>query len=372
MGSPISPIVANIWMEYFEQKAISTSPVKPKVWLRYVDDTFCIINRNDTDTFLNHLNSVHPSTKFTMERENDGALAFLDVKVLRRENNSIGHTVYRKPTHTDKYLHATSHHHPTNLRSVVSALINRAHRICDSEHLQSELSHVDSVLEQNGYSKNQRHIRKRPSDDQTEQPSKRAFLPYMKGVTDRIGKVLKRHNIKTIFRPPKKIGQYLRSVKDKVPLQTPGVYAVPCSCGLFYIGQTKRSIQVRLKEHVKSIQKQSPQQSAICEHLMDATDDHWIRFDQVKVLSTDRFMIPRLVREAIEIKRHKNFNRDDSFTLSSSWTPVLNNASTRTFTQPQHQERDTVSIVCRQPQQQTQQNTIQTQRYNLRSRLTQQ
>lgn len=285
-----------------------------------------------------------------------------------KEDNTLGHTVYRKPTHTDRYLHATSHHHPANLRSVVSALVNRAHRICDNEHLQVELQHVDSALASNGYSKNQRRTHKRNPREQVEQLTSRAFLPYVKGVTDRIGKILKRYKIKTIFRPPQKIRQYLRSVKDNVPLQSPGVYAVPCSCGHFYIGQTKRSIGVRLKEHIKAVQNESPNKSAICEHLMD-NSDHWIRFDQAKVLSNERFMIPRLVREAIEIKRHPNFNRDNSFMLSSSWSPVLNSERFKYKHRIQHQEPDTVSIVCREGEHVQQQNqNVEMQRYNLRSR----
>ncbi|GJQ78841.1 hypothetical protein Trydic_g2681 [Trypoxylus dichotomus] len=58
------------------------------------------------DSFLGHRNSQHPDIKFTMEVEKDGVIPFLDVLVKRKPNARLGHSVYRKPTHTDRYLHA--------------------------------------------------------------------------------------------------------------------------------------------------------------------------------------------------------------------------------------------------------------------------
>jgi len=83
MGSPISPVVANIYMEFFEQEAITSAQTKPDIWLRYVDDTFILWphNRSELDTFLNHLNSVRPSIQ--LEIEDDRKLPFMDVQVTR-------------------------------------------------------------------------------------------------------------------------------------------------------------------------------------------------------------------------------------------------------------------------------------------------
>ena len=46
MGSPISPVVANICMEKIEETTIKITPVPPKIWKRFVDDTFSIIKKN--------------------------------------------------------------------------------------------------------------------------------------------------------------------------------------------------------------------------------------------------------------------------------------------------------------------------------------
>ena len=105
MGSPLSLIIADLYMEHFEQEAIRISEYKPNLWLRYVDDTFSIWKhgRARLQDFLTHLNSRRESIKFTMEIESENSLPFLDVKVTR-DRNQVHTSVYRKPTHTDRYL----------------------------------------------------------------------------------------------------------------------------------------------------------------------------------------------------------------------------------------------------------------------------
>ena len=53
---------------------------------------------------LDHLNSVKPSIRSTVEVEKDGGLPFLDTLLQRREDGGLDVTIYRKPTHTDRYL----------------------------------------------------------------------------------------------------------------------------------------------------------------------------------------------------------------------------------------------------------------------------
>ena len=51
MGSPICPIVANIFMEDFETRALATSPCTPKIQKRFVDDAFTVIKKNQKEAF---------------------------------------------------------------------------------------------------------------------------------------------------------------------------------------------------------------------------------------------------------------------------------------------------------------------------------
>ena len=71
---------------------------------------------------LQHLNSNEPSIQFTVERETDGKLPFLDTCVQRTTDGKLATVVYRKPTHTDKYLSFNSHHPRSHKKYVVTTL----------------------------------------------------------------------------------------------------------------------------------------------------------------------------------------------------------------------------------------------------------
>ena len=145
MGSPLSPVRANLFMEEFEKKALVTSTLKPGFWFRYVD-----VGLENLHRFLEHINSLHPSIKFTLDiQKEDKSIPFLDVMLVIKEDGSLGHKVYRKPTHTDRYLHYNSFHHPNIKNSLCKTLINRAKTICEVDNIEGELEHLRSVLKIN-------------------------------------------------------------------------------------------------------------------------------------------------------------------------------------------------------------------------------
>lgn len=152
MGSPLSPIVANLFMEKFE-RALDTYPLKPKRWKRYVDETNVIWphGKEELNKFLEHLNRLLEDIMFTMELEEDNNIPFLDVLIHKKQDGLLGHQVCRKKTHTESYLHASSHHHPTHRMGVLNTLAMRAIRIFDEEHLEQEKDHVTKVFSSIGY-----------------------------------------------------------------------------------------------------------------------------------------------------------------------------------------------------------------------------
>ena len=111
----------------------------------------------------------------------------------------------------------------------------------------------------NGYSKYQ--IKKVIKKAHNRSPKQNRYiegtmitLPYIKGTTDVIARILRKKKIRVTFYPPKSVGRMLDSSKDLVePLKQKGVYSVPCSCEIPYIRETGCSVQVRLKEHCVDI-----------------------------------------------------------------------------------------------------------------------
>ena len=84
MGSPISALIADLYMEAFDEQTLATAPQPPRIWKRYVDYTFTVMKQHNAGNFLSHLNQQHPSIRFTMETENNNKIAFLDSLVTRR------------------------------------------------------------------------------------------------------------------------------------------------------------------------------------------------------------------------------------------------------------------------------------------------
>ena len=79
MGYPISPIVANVYMEDLETNAIHTAEYPPRIWKRYVDDTCVVIDAAKKEGFLEDINDMDPHIQFTTEdAKADGTISFLD------------------------------------------------------------------------------------------------------------------------------------------------------------------------------------------------------------------------------------------------------------------------------------------------------
>ena len=104
MGSPLGPVLANIFMCHFEEKWVMNSSIRPAIWFRYVDDTFTLFdNKESAVKLIDYLNSRHGHIKFTIEFEQHSEIPFLDIVIKRHHNNSFSTSIYRKKTFTGLY-----------------------------------------------------------------------------------------------------------------------------------------------------------------------------------------------------------------------------------------------------------------------------
>ena len=187
-----------------------------------MDDTFVIQKEVNKQDFLQHINSVDPAIRFTVEdNKEDGSIPFFDTIVKPEADGSLSTTVYRKPTHTDQYLQWDSHHHLSAKFSVIHTLSHRAKTVCSKpELLQQEKDHLRKALTKCKYpkwalDKVEKRLNKSTSEviDEANQGTTVAqtvtsevktkghiVIPYTQGLYESIKKICGRYGIQTHFK----------------------------------------------------------------------------------------------------------------------------------------------------------------------------
>ena len=115
-------------------------------------------------------------------------------------------------------------------------------------------------------------------------PKSYAVLPYIKGLTEKLQRTLRKHDIDVATKPVKTLQQQFPSPKYRVPMEeeTGVVYQIPCKeCPWTYIGETGRSFQTRKKEHMENV-KNYAKESNIANHSWEL--GHPIDFENSRVI----------------------------------------------------------------------------------------
>ena len=340
MGSPLSPIIANIYMEEFETKALSTAPTPP-LWKRFVDDTFVVIKTSHKEEFFKHIHSIEDSIQFTAEdTKADGSLPFLDALVTPQADGTLSTSVYRKPTHTNQYLQWDSHHAISAKYSVISTLFHRAKEVCSTkQQLEEEQEHIQQALSSCKYprwalnrikKKTRVHIQsrnkgKRLTDNNTKSITRRTYItvPYSKGLSESFKTTCKKYGIQVFFRGGKTIKDLLVAPKDRnhITKKSGIIYRYKCKrvkCDEEYIGESSRTFGERFKEHLKH-------PSPIYDH--SNITGHSTTLDNFSIVGREDQNLMTLIKEAIYIRVNSpslNKNRG-KYHLPHIWTEVLNN-----------------------------------------------
>ena len=278
---------------------IARNDVKHKLGCRCVV-VFAVIKARYQNRTLDWLNSHVPTIQFTIEVEEDGALPFLDLRIHRKEDDSIKFSIYRKPTSKERYIMKSSFHHGTHKAAAFNSMIHRALNIpLEDEDREIERNKIFDIAKVNGYDLDfienlyQRHLGKKNLKDLTSleplgSESRRIAVPYFPTVTNRLKQVLKPFDIQLVASSQYTLRKKLCNYKDKPPPSgASGIYRVPCiDCDSVYIGQTRRSIATRLQEHAAAISSSKIERSSVAEHAVEHSHSiDMINADKVKTVN---------------------------------------------------------------------------------------
>lgn len=241
----------------------------------------------------------------------------MDVCVIRQNDNKLKFKVYRKPTHSNMYIHNFSNHSESIKTGAISSIFLRAYRISDPEFLDEELQFITQTFENLGYTKSfiqNSHLKAR----------KTFYTPILKIPADQSKVVVlpsncKNVNINNLFSADTKIAfrsssttkQFLRHFLTKSFESDAGIYAIPCStCPKRYIGESD-DIKRRLYAHSYDL-KCSKEESPLFKHM--STFDHIINTKNAVTIGKVRDVQERKLIESVLINKIPNINSNSKST----------------------------------------------------------
>ena len=154
MGSPLAPAPANIFIGFRESKWLNEYNLnKPKFYLRYFDDILPgFDHEQDSLSFLIFLNNKHPNIKFTIEKQINHSIAFLDVFISGINNQNLTLQTYHKSTYTGLLLNFKSFTSFSYKISLIKYLIDRSFKICNNwNSFHNDTENIKSNLIKNAY-----------------------------------------------------------------------------------------------------------------------------------------------------------------------------------------------------------------------------
>ncbi|BHF70749.1 hypothetical protein SprV_0301380200 [Sparganum proliferum] len=236
-----------------------------------------------------------------MDEEENNQLAFLDVLVCRKACGGLKTKVIRKATNTMQVLNFNGNHSISHEHSWVRTLYRRVETHCsEPEDKIAERQYLRRVFKANGYPRNfvNRCIRKRDErPNRTDNKSWRA-LPYIKNVSEAVGRLLAPLGVGIAHRPEATIKRLVMKPKDPLPrLETSGVvYRIWCSCGQSnYVGETETHLRTRMAEHAAAVQRNDAS-SQVSAH--STKSGHTFKFAEAGILARGDNRVSRELLES--------------------------------------------------------------------------
>ena len=238
-------------------------------------------------------------------------------------------------------------HDPKILRGIFKGFLNRPYRICSPKYLEKEIEFLIKIFKENGYDEEQlrksvNEVKSKWSNEAAEstenseesnnqEARETVTIPWIPGVSPRLKKAFRKAGYKVVCKSGRSIGSILTARnKTKLPQNSyPGVYVIPCSCGIApYCGQTKKRAYTRIEEHHTNIEKEEWGKSAVALHSKNCNGR--IEFERSKTVAVMHKTFERKVRESLEIQKHDchvsqgGMNPDrGQYMKTNFWYPML-------------------------------------------------
>ncbi|XP_055852385.1 uncharacterized protein LOC129916440 [Episyrphus balteatus] len=317
MGSPASPILADIVMEALLDEVFENIQDKPKIITKYVDDIFIILKSSHVNSTLTALNSFHPKIQFTVEYENNGELPYLDVMVIRK-NNQLIFDWYKKPTSSGRLINYNSKQPNQVIINTAKKFIKRVLDISDIVFRQKNIKIIMDTLISNSFPLNiiktllNQHfnplVRTNLATNVT-QFSYKSVL-YIPNLSNRMlnAPIRNKDSVRLAFKSANILrtslfsnlkGEFSKNEKSDI------VYKIKClgdgtnHCPSVYVGTSMQKLKNRIAGHRSDIHSGHSQKTALALHCID--EGHRPDFNNVDILQTEKHYSKRMLLEMLHI-----------------------------------------------------------------------
>ncbi|XP_075153507.1 uncharacterized protein LOC142227064 [Haematobia irritans] len=317
MGSPTSPIIADIIMEELLDDVLEKI-TKPRIIIKYVDDIFAIIKRSDVEKTLKALNSYNRQIQFTKEEEQDQKLPYLDT-IIHRQGNQLKLNWYQKRTASGRLLNFYSNHSKRIIINTVTNIIRRVFNISDPSFHFENGEKIKRILTNNDFPLRtiQNRIYKVKSkqinnkDGNTEKELQ-IYKPvtYISGFSERLCKsnLYDKKKYQLALKTTKRVIGLFSKTKIKNDDKSNVIYKIKCKgdksnlCKKTYIGTKMTKLKTRLSSHksdIEATENPMEQKTALAAHC--ALTGHKPNLEDVKILDHENNYRRRFTLEMLHI-----------------------------------------------------------------------
>ena len=212
---------------------------------RYVDDIVTAVPKDKCEELLSVFNGFHPKIQFTIEKESNDRIHFLDIEIIKDSSNILVTDWYHKPTFSERFLNFNSEHALKHKINIINNLKFRAEKLSDERFHPKNRELIKTFLHKNNYSlslinKILNNNKQNKYNNNQENNNKYYKIPYVRNLSEKLNRTLTKNGLTVTYASENTIGKhFFTKLKEKIPkdLESNVVYEIPCSeCNGVYIG----------------------------------------------------------------------------------------------------------------------------------------